>query len=424
MSTSVRKLLQRLKNYPLGILASDFKNFLVNAPMEMTRLERRFVSCEPKSEPIGDVLLCYNNHAFVMKDQDPALFQHTNRWESLQIARTFLDLGYRVDVINENNEYFTPTRRYSYFVGNRINFDRIARLLNPDCVKILHIDTAHWLFHNTAEGRRLEQLKERRGVVLSSRRTLKPNFAIEHADYATVLGNEFTMGVYRYAGKPLFRIPISTPVLYDWPDEKDFDRVRRRFLWFGSEGMVHKGLDLVLEAFSQMPDHHLTVCGPVRGERDFETAYRKELYDTPNIHTAGWVDVRSAQFLEIVNNCVGLVFPSCSEGQNGGVVTCMHAGLIPIVSYESGVDVDGFGRILKHCSVETIKDSVRAVSSLPAEELRARAHRGWQYARATHTREEFARVFAGAVSEIMTAQVKKENSPQALPAQALTTRFS
>ena len=38
--------------------------------------------------------------------------------------------------------------------------------------------------------------------------------------------------------------------------------------------MVHKGLDLVLEAFAGMPEYHLTVCGPVAKEKDFEREKR------------------------------------------------------------------------------------------------------------------------------------------------------
>lgn len=410
MRTGARRLIQRfIKSNPLGILLNDFKNFLVNAPTEVTRIEARFVSRKPQGRPKGNVLLCYNNHAFVVKSEDdPVLFRHTNRWESLQIAKTFLSLGYRVDVINENNERFVPTRHYAFFVGNRINFARIARLLNPDCVKILHIDTSHWLFHNMAEWRRLELLQLRRSCVLLPRRTLPANSAIEHADYATVLGTQATMDTYRYANKPLFPIPISTPVVYPWHDGKDFETVRHRYLWFGSEGCVHKGLDLVLEAFVELPEHHLTVCGAVRSERDFEREYFNELYHTPNIHMAGWVDVRSAEFLAIANSCAALVYPSCSEGQSGAVVTCMHAGLIPIISRESGVDVQGFGHILTDCSVETIKDSVRTISRLPANELSTRARGAWEYARATHTRDQFANVYARTIGHIMVLEGQKE----------------
>jgi glycosyltransferase involved in cell wall biosynthesis len=402
------KLIQRSKNFPLGILASELKGFLLNAPKEMTRLERRFISRKPKTRSIGNVLLCYNNHAFFAKTGDPSLAKHTNRWESFQIAKTFLDLGYRVDVINENNDRFVPTKNYSVFVGNRINFHRLTSLLNDDCIKILHLDTAHWLFNNMAEGRRLELLQRRRGFVLLPQRNISPNLAIEHAAYATILGNEFTIDTYKYAKKPLFRVPISTPVVYPWEDNKNFGRVRKNFLWLGSEGFVHKGLDLVLEAFAQMPDYHLTVCGPIHTDKEFQNAYRDELYNTSNIHTIGWVDIGSRQFVDIATDCLGIVFPSCSEGGGGGVITCLHAGLIPIVSREASVDVDeSRGLVLKESSVEEIKQSVQRLSALTAQQLTAMSRRNWEFARENHTRETFAANFSRVISEIMTAESQR-----------------
>ena len=64
--------------------------------------------------------------------------------------------------------------------------------------------------------------------------------------------------------------------------------------------MVHKGLNLVLEAFSQLPDYNLIVCGPVEKDKDFENAYFKELYQLPNIKTLGFVALDSKDFLDTI----------------------------------------------------------------------------------------------------------------------------
>src|SRR5207247_2455643 len=99
-------------------------------------------------------------------------------------------------------------------------------------------------------------------------------------------GNDFTMGTFKYAKKRLYPVPIiPIPIPYPWAEGKDFNECRRHYLWFGSGGFVRKGLDLVLDAFVEMPEYHLTVCGPIQQERQFEAAYHKELYETPNIHT-------------------------------------------------------------------------------------------------------------------------------------------
>jgi len=403
--------LRSLKTYRLGLLASDLARGVLVSTREINSPDKRFISLRPKRTCRGNVLLCYENKGFFLKPGERMPSEHTNRWESVQIAQSFLDLAYQVDVISENNDWFVPTKDYSFFVGNRINFDRIADSINRDCVKILHIDTAHWLFQNTAEHQRLLALQRRRGLTLPTRRSLSPNLAIEHADYATILGNEFTISTYAYANKPLYRLPISSAALYPWREDKDFAACRNHFLWMGSYGFVHKGLDLVLEAFAQMPDYHLTVCGPIDDEMDFKNAYDKELYRTPNIHTEGWIDLDSPEFLKISDRCIGLIYPSCSEGQCGGVVTCLHAGLIPIVSYESGVDIDsGFGVVLKNCSIEKIKNAIRGVSSLPTQQLKQMARKSWEFARANHTREIFAKEYSKSVSEIINAEIKKHQT--------------
>src|SRR5258708_20648663 len=177
-----------------------------------------------------------------------------------------------------------------------------------------------------------------------------PKSAIEFAHCGTVLGNQFTLDTVRYAHKPLYPVPIIPCGCYGWPEGKDCDSCRNRFLWFGSGGVVRKGLDLVLEAFAEMPDYHLTVCGPVHADEDFEQAYHEELYDTPNIETIGWIDIDGPKFRDICMNSVAMIYPSSAEGQCGGVITCMHAGLIPVISYGSGVDGYDFGSILPDCS--------------------------------------------------------------------------
>ena len=136
-------------------------------------------------------------------------------------------------------------------------------------------------------------------------------------------------------------------------------------------------------------------------ESDFEKAYFKELYQSPNIKTLGFVDVCSDQFLKVIKNTCALIYPSCSEGQAGSVITCMHAGLIPIISYESGVDIEDFGIILKECSINEIIDSIKQLSQKPEMELQKMSKNAWSYARTHHTREKFAECYDRFVNEMV-----------------------
>jgi glycosyltransferase involved in cell wall biosynthesis len=350
------------------------------------QVDYRIASLRPDGKARGRVLIAYIAEGFF---QDEISKAHTQDWEAVAMARAWADLGYHVDVVDNNNVAFDPGPGYDFFIAARMALEPIGRRLNPDCVRILHIDTAHWLYSNTASHGRSLALQHRRGLTVRRMLDIERNHAIEFADCATMVGNEFTASTYSYAKKRIYRVPISTSRLFDWAEDKDFDACRKRFVWFGSRGAVHKGLDLVLEAFALMPDFHLTVVGPVR-ERCFEEAYRRELYESPNIRFVGWVDLSGPDFADIARDSVGLVFPSCSEGGGGSAVACMHAGLIPIVTRQTSVDIDpSYGLELESASVVEVCSAVRELAGRAADDLERMARAAWTHARVHHTREAF-----------------------------------
>lgn len=362
----------------------------------------KVASFKPKEIARGNVLISYNLDPFLAKSTEKICNKHTHHWETVEMVNIFLELGYCVDVITLFNDVFVPKKHYSIVIDSRHNLERLTPLLNQDCIRIFYSDTAHITFHNAAECNRLYALQQRKGISLRNHRFEQPNKGIEYADCAIVLGNEFTINTFKYARKPIYRVPISTTQTYPFPEKKDFAACCKRFLWFGSSGLVHKGLDLVLEAFAEMPDYHLTVCGPVNKEPDFEKAFYQELYQTPNIYTHGWIDVSSPEFVKLANSCLGIVYPSCSEGGGGCVILCMHAGLIPIVTYEASVDVKtDYGVVLKEASIQAIKQEIQKISSLPPEDLKAMARRSWEFVRINHTRDKFAREYRKVIAEII-----------------------
>lgn len=366
----------------------DAKEFLNRVKY---RLNGRVINLAPRGKKKGEVLLSYVTLPF-LNDSPRVLGGHSNRWEALAMANAFVERGYAVDVIDITNRDFIPKKKYEIFVDNGTNMDRLAPLLGPGCKKVFHATTAHWKFNNDAEEKRADDLFKRRSVRLPPERPLAPNRAIELCDEATLIGNGFTESTYAFAGKPITRTPVSTTHLYPLPEDKDFDAARKNFMWFGGAGLVHKGLDLAIEAFAQMPEYTLTICGKITGEEDFFKIYEKELA-LPNIKRAGFLDPGSEDFKKICSESIALIYPSCSEGQSGAVVLTMHAGLIPMVSFESGVDVGSFGQILKENSVTNIIAEATALAQLPTETLRQKAVGAWEYAREHHTRENFAAIY-------------------------------
>lgn len=381
------------------------RQLLIRAGIDVRRANPRrssgiAASREANSPSKGRVLLSYVPDPFLVSDESQIAINHTHHWESYQIAQSFLAHGFGVDIIHYSDDQFVPTRDYDVLVSARTNLERLAGHLKPSCLKIAHLDTAHFLTNNTASYGRLLDTRSRRKVALPVRRIIEVNWAIEAADLGCVLGNDYTAETYAYAGKPIYRIPISTTAEFDWDEDKDFDQCRSGFLWFGSAGFVHKGLDLVLETFNALPDHQLAVCGPLQKEKPFCENYKSELSAT-NISAIGWVDVDGQHFQQTLSTSLGVVYPSCAEGGGGSVITCMHAGLIPIVTREASVDVGDFGIMLESASVKCITDGVRTLSSMPTDELRARSRAAWEYAKKHHTRSAFTKNYNAFVKDVV-----------------------
>jgi DNA-directed RNA polymerase subunit F len=88
----------------------------------------------------------------------------------------------------------------------------------------------------------------------------------------------------------------------------------------------------------------------------------------------------------------------------------MHAGLIPIVSYESSVDVGDFGMILKDCTINEIKNTISTISALSLQELKQKARKAWEYARSNHTREKFAEEYRNVIDKIIIAHSNEQKT--------------
>jgi glycosyltransferase involved in cell wall biosynthesis len=315
---------------------------------------------------------------------------HTNAYEICCMAQAWTAAGFRTEVCDFNDTDYRPSEDCRVAIDIHGNLEKWHSFLPGSAMRVLHATGCHWEVQNAAETNRLAGLRERRGVALQARRQVSPNSAPQVADEIAVLGNEFTIGTFAFAAKPVMRIPISSACEFAWPEGRDFAKAQRRILWMGSYGMVHKGLDLVLEAFAGMPDLQLTVCGRPEKEEDFFQLYERELKFTPNIKTAGWIDLSSPQFAEIARTHAAVIYPSCAEGGGGTVIHCMHAGLIPVCTREASVDLEDFGLAISDGSVAAIRTAARRMADLNPEEVEERAAAARDHARRYHTRETFA----------------------------------
>jgi glycosyltransferase involved in cell wall biosynthesis len=304
------------------------------------------------------------------------------------MVKVLTQMDYVVDVIDFNCKDFKSDKVYDLFIGHAgVNWEQLSRNVVGDAIKIYFSTGTYWKEHNRREAQRFDNFERRRGARLPFDRWIKVSeeFACHDADGIICLGNKNV--TKSYAAFPVcFNLNngVHSDDRYD-RTKKDFESGRRHLLYFGSAGNIHKGLDLLVEAFMQL-DAHLWCTGKV--DSAFYRVYSDELARHPNIHFVNdnkSVDLRSSLFYELMDRCNCVILPSCAEGSPGGVIECMNQGLIPIVSRGANVDVGDFGIMLETDSVDRIVHVVRDVMAKPAQ---------WHRQRSIATRQTVLRDFS------------------------------
>lgn len=319
----------------------------------------------------GNVLISNLLTPFLLPAGSNLLRKHQRIATSIANARAFRELGYNVYVLDQDQplSHQLGNQDYEIIFGKGTNFKAFSEMSSKETVGIYFATGMHCSAQRTNQERRLHMLRERRDMLLpNTRPSREQEPGIERARAVIVKGNCVTADSYRLFHRNVFSIPGFTmepsPSI---PTRDHSDRIRKRFLWFGGGGLVHKGLDLVLEAFLSFPDLELYIAGPLFSpeEERFRQVYYDELFLTKNVHALGWVDIDSDTFQWLTSKCGFIILPSCAEGCCGSIITCMKAGLVPVTTPEAGIDISpDFGFVIEDDSIEGVRAAIRSASQL------------------------------------------------------------
>ena len=359
-------------------------------------------------KPKGYVLLSYITDPFILTTKEYPTNPHTNYWECLEIARLFSIRGYAIDVIDANNTNFKPHRQYKVVIDIKNNLKILLPMLPGSCKKVMHITSSFGKYQNTQERKRIEELKKRRSVSFVMQRHETESDNPIYADFLEGFGNKTVHNTFSQFNKPIHFIPISVTQKFEFPKQKNFTEARTHFLFFGGGGAILKGLDLVIEAFSTLPNLYLHIIGPASYEKEFSEEYEKELalsniyrYQKPKISKDGIIFVGKKPFIEIANQCASIIYPSASEGTSGAVIQSMHAGIIPIITKETGLSEDSPSIIIENPSVESIVSLAQNISKTDPEVLYKLAYDSWKFVNKHHTKEKFSEAYADLIDNIL-----------------------
>lgn len=334
--------------------------------------------------------------------------EFSNRGIARAIPRALNELGYSVDIISWDDTTFTTDRSYDLLIQHGgVNYEKLSPLVKDHGLRLYFSTGTYWKLHNEREKARFKSLYERRKARLPYDRLViaSEERANREAKGIIALGNQTIADTYA-------KFPnVRTLNLGCFPDPrykkvaKDLSSGRKKFLFFAGGGNIHKGLDLVLEAFSKLP-YELYIMAYI--EPGVAKVY-DDLLKLPNIHTIGATSMRSQEFYGAIDRCDFVILPSCSEGQPGSVIECMNEGLIPLLTPEVHIDTADYGLIIPSGAIADVIKTIERAAALDKKTLERMSRAARQAVIEKHSPDLFVETFKNHVRELVDAPDAKRS---------------
>lgn len=321
----------------------------------------------------------FNKRCLVYMKTEPfyrKLNSHSNVWEIKELVRILNSKGFIVDIIDREVNNYTPKDIYDLFIGygsgnSGKHFYKYANLLK-NAKKILYATGPEPNTSNKLTKERYDNFNKRTKSSAPYMRTVDVDFNkfASVSDYIFCIGEENGFSFKSYARHNIKTLSIlpSTIASLDHKNLSSTIKDRKHFLCFAGSGLICKGVDIMVEAFKEMPEYNLHICGPE--EKAFNDFYKNDILLCPNINYYGFVDVTGSNYKDLCNKCSYTIFHSAAEGCATSVLNNMRSGLVPIINYEAGIDIKNFGFLIDNNKnrIKAVKNIVKKVSKITDQE--------------------------------------------------------
>jgi len=319
----------------------------------------------------------------------------TRHVECAAFVKALLKEGCRVDLCSCNTEDGIRDD-YDLIIGFGKAF-RKARQLNPDAKKILYLTEKTPEFSKRKEEERIAYFYERHHIRTSTARSglffensdfdgLDACIMIGKADDAKLLSNIRTYTIN----------PTGLSNEYFDIKKRKLSIAKKHFLWIGSKGVIHKGLDILLDVFRKHQDLTLHIVG-----LNWEDRHIVSKLFGKNTIDHGYMNINSHEFCAIAERCAFIINPSCSEGVSTSVITGMNHGLIPIVSEESSLDLEDIGETLYDFNISYVESIVNKWSKLDDDFINNHMIRTLEYVQKKYNIKRYSTDIESIVSDVL-----------------------
>ena len=345
---------------------------------------------------------------------DISRYVHTNNWEIYRAIEILTSMQFSVDLIDRGCHDWQPKKEYDLFLGLGVgnsgkNFANYSSLSKAKKRVLLSMGPQPDV-SNSLVLKRYEMFNNRTGNIAPPMRTVElvtgENFnkIIENTDYIFNIGENNSCSYKSFLNykKPVlnFYPGISPSVTFnaDWLKTRDTNS----FLCFAGNGFICKGVDLLVEAFLNMPNKNLHICGP-SSEGAFFNYYNSKIENSNNIHYHGFIKPGSDLFNSLSSKCAYVIFHSAAEGCCTSVATAMKAGLVPIINPWTGIviedNVNGMLMSEEGNLIKVIEEKVNYAANITNKEYSSLVENNNKHSE-LFSQDSFTKSYADALNQV------------------------
>jgi hypothetical protein len=318
---------------------------------------------------------------------------------SYEVVKALNKKGYIVDIADYRDTAFRPERHYDFYLGHGGYCKSTLASLSQETLVLNYASGACWHEFNRMSQERYNNFRQRKGLDSCQGFTRSfqgteqgEKFLVERADSVFIAGPR-TAGTYKTLSRNIERLYLGAYVETDYfIEDRDFEAGRRNFVYVaGSGGNIQKGMDLIVEAFSRMPDLNLYIYCKV--EREVSEAYRREL-SLPNIryvyhYSKGPLRRRMRNLLRRINFTIGAPIDT---GVGTAMLGSMGIGLIPVGYID--IEAEESNSVLTNSfDIEAIMAAARRASEKSAKWCREASRQTLERFQRLHEPSQFGKNF-------------------------------
>lgn len=339
-------------------------------------------------------------------------YKHNNSQYVLEIAKLLDTRDYEVDIMDFRDSRPYDFTEYDLIIGFGEPFNN-SYSQNSRALRIYYGTIMNTAAHNTRTVKRLVEFKEKYGAWLPESGRIEAKaypLQTQAVDAIVAYGNKTIHETYRqeFSG-PIYPLHNINFIFRESEEtlkvKKDWQKAKLNFCTFPAAGLIHKGIDVVLELFAKHPEWTLYLAGPLTREPRFLKFFEKTLH-LPNIKQVGFVDMNSPEYLEILDRCAFFLSPSASEGCPTSVINaCTNSALIPIATAESGLEDNASYVIpLSEITEKALEKAIETAQAIPEEKLETMATSAHKHFYTAHSKQNYIQELSFALDKIIASK--------------------